>query len=64
LAVREKSRSTVFFKDLPVVAEKYPSAIWVERNINQMSGRVLRLPERGEIDGNLNEQLIVEYYSR
>jgi small subunit ribosomal protein S4 len=26
--------------------------------------RVLRLPERAEIDGNLNEQLIVEYYSR
>jgi len=25
---------------------------------------VLRLPERAEIDGNLNEQLIVEYYSR
>jgi ribosomal protein S4 len=24
----------------------------------------LRLPERAEIDGNLNEQLIVEYYSR
>ena len=26
--------------------------------------QVLRLPERAEIDGNLNEQLIVEYYSR
>jgi len=29
-----------------------------------MSGRILRLPERSEIDGNLTEQLIVEYYSR
>jgi ribosomal protein S4 len=25
---------------------------------------VLRIPERAEIDSNLNEQLIVEYYSR
>jgi ribosomal protein S4 len=25
---------------------------------------MLRLPERAEIDGSLNEQLIVEYYSR
>jgi small subunit ribosomal protein S4 len=32
--------------------------------VNNFSGRVLRLPERSEIDGNLNEQLIVEYYSR
>ncbi len=29
-----------------------------------MSGRILRKPERAEIDGNLSEQLIVEYYSR
>jgi small subunit ribosomal protein S4 len=29
-----------------------------------LSGKVLRVPERSEIDGNLNEQLIVEYYSR
>jgi small subunit ribosomal protein S4 len=29
-----------------------------------MTGTVQRLPERAEIDGNLNEQLIVEFYSR
>ena len=27
-------------------------------------GSIIRLPERAEIDANLNEQLIVEYYSR
>lgn len=64
VTVREESRSTTFFKELPSFAEKYPVAIWLDRNVNQMSGRVIRLPERGEIDGNLNEQLIVEYYSR
>jgi small subunit ribosomal protein S4 len=64
IAVHEGSRGNVFFKNLPAYAEKFPVAIWLERNINQMSGRVIRLPERGEIDGNLNEQLIVEYYSR
>lgn len=64
VAVREESRKTPFYKDLPLVAEDLPCAIWLERNLNQISGRVIRLPERGEIDGNLNEQLIVEYYSR
>jgi ribosomal protein S4 len=29
-----------------------------------MSGRILNLPLREEIDLPLNEQLIVEYYSR
>jgi len=29
-----------------------------------MQGTVLRLPERRDIDLPLNEQLIVEYYSR
>jgi small subunit ribosomal protein S4 len=37
---------------------------WLERDLKGLSGRVLRLPERSEIDGNLTEQLIVEYYSR
>ena len=53
-----------FFKEMPDLAEKRPAAMWLDRDIPSMSGRILRLPERGEIDGNLNEQLIVEYYSR
>ncbi len=64
VAVREGSRSTTFFKELPDFAEKRNCAIWLDRDIKNLSGRVLRLPERAEIDGNLNEQLIVEYYSR
>jgi small subunit ribosomal protein S4 len=36
----------------------------LDRDVKSLSGKVLRLPERSEIDGNLQEQLIVEYYSR
>jgi len=36
----------------------------VSRDVKGLSGTVIRLPERSEIDGNLNERLIVEYYSR
>jgi small subunit ribosomal protein S4 len=32
--------------------------------VSDLKGTVVRLPERAEIDGNLNEQLIVEYYKR
>jgi len=34
------------------------------RPANPSPATFLRLPDRPEIDGNLNEQLIVEYYSR
>lgn len=64
IAVREGSRSLKYFKELPELAENRNAAMWVDRDIKSMTGRVLRLPERAEIDGNLNEQLIVEYYSR
>lgn len=64
VAVREGSRNHAFFKELPDLAEKRNAALWVDRDLRGMSGRVLRLPERAEIEGNLNEQLIVEYYSR
>jgi small subunit ribosomal protein S4 len=62
--VRPGSRETTYFKDLAPNAETRNSPVWLARDLNGLSGSVVRLPERGEIDGNLNEQLIVEYYSR
>ncbi len=64
LSVREGSKKNGLFLDLSERAEKTNCALWIERDLKNLSGRILRLPERGEIDGNLNEQLIVEYYSR
>ena len=40
------------------------SPSWLNRDTKQLAGNIQRLPERAEIDGFLNEQLIVEYYSR
>ncbi len=64
ISVREGSRKRTFFKELPALAEKANVPAWLSRDLNNLSGTVLRMPERSEIDGNLNEQLIVEYYSR
>ncbi len=64
IAVREGSHDATYFKELPPVAETRNIPAWLERDLNMLSGSILRLPERVEIDGNLNEQLIVEYYSR
>ncbi len=64
LTVREGSTGTTYFKELRDFAEKRTTAPWLDRDLGSLSGRMLRLPERAEIDGNLDEQLIVEYYSR
>ncbi len=64
VSVREGSRKRTFFKDMSAVAEDRNIPAWLSRDLNQLSGSMIRLPERSEIDGNLSEQLIVEYYSR
>ncbi len=64
IAVRDGSSKLTYFKDLGSSAESRNAPVWLSRDLKQMSGAVGRLPERAEIDGSLNEQLIVEYYSR
>ena len=64
IKVREGSRSDPYFKEMPDLSEQRTCAVWLDRDLSDLSGHVLRLPERSEIDANVNEQLIVEYYSR
>jgi len=64
VAVREGSRTRSYFKELPAMAEDKNVLPWLGRELNALAGTVIRFPERSEIDGNLSEQLIVEYYSR
>ena len=64
VAIRDGSRTLEYFKGLGDLANTRTSPSWLNRDTKQMSGAIQRLPERAEIDGSLNEQLIVEYYSR
>jgi small subunit ribosomal protein S4 len=62
IAIREGSARLSYFKDLNAEVRNPPA--WLNRDLKNMTGMVARLPERAEIDGSLDEQLIVEYYSR
>jgi len=64
IEVRERSRSRKYFKELPALAETRNAPRWLERDLRSLSGKMLQNPERQDIDAGLNEQLIVEYYSR
>jgi small subunit ribosomal protein S4 len=64
VGVREGSRDRRYFKDMAAVVEDKNVPAWLSRDLKNLSGTVIRMPERSEIDSNLQEQLIVEYYSR
>lgn len=63
VAVREKSKSLESITSSLSVqgAKKYN---WLEWNLKEMEGKVINLPPREEIPENINEQLIVELYSK
>jgi small subunit ribosomal protein S4 len=64
IAVRAKSKSNEYFKNVAQEMEHRFVPEWLSVDINTMSGRVLALPTRAEIEAPLSEQLITEYYSR
>ncbi len=64
VAVRPNSQRKTYFRDL---AEDLPHRAvpeWLSRDDETMVGRVLARPERKDIEATIDEQLIVEYYSR
>jgi small subunit ribosomal protein S4 len=64
IEVREGSRSRPYFKDLKAVAETKTAPAWLDRQISRLSGRIIQMPERTDVDASINETLIIEYYSR
>lgn len=64
VAVRAGSRELTYFKGVGDLADARTSPSWLNRDTKSLTGSIQRLPDRPEIDGTLNEQLIVEYYSR
>jgi small subunit ribosomal protein S4 len=65
ITIREGSRKRTYFKEIGLYMEQRPPAPeWLAVDLAALKGVVERLPERRDVDIPLNEQLIVEYYSR
>jgi small subunit ribosomal protein S4 len=62
--VREGSQKRPYFRDLKAAEGSLSVPVWLSRDVTALSGKVNKRPERIDIDAKLNEQLIVEYYSR
>ena len=64
VGVRPESRRAKYFKERKDLLGKREVPAWLSFDGETMDGRVLVLPTRQEIDAPVNEQLIVEFYSR
>jgi small subunit ribosomal protein S4 len=51
-------------KSALISSERSQVPAWLEVDIERLQGSVLSMPERDQIDSDVNEQLIVELYSK
>ena len=64
IAIREGSKSLPILESAKEFASGQRSVTWLDINRDNFSGKVLSLPKREEIQLPVNEQLIVELYSK
>lgn len=62
IAVRDTKKDSEMFKELKGAKIVMPK--WVEFDTESLTGKIIAKPEREDIDANINEQLIVELYSK
>lgn len=64
IAIRESAKKLIIVEQGAQYAAQSPMPVWLEMNFETLTGRVLSLPKRKDINLPINEQLIVELYSK
>jgi small subunit ribosomal protein S4 len=64
IAIRDAAKKLIIVEQGVQYAAQNPVPSWLEVNFDNMSGRVLHLPKRADVNLPINEQLIVELYSK
>jgi small subunit ribosomal protein S4 len=64
VAIREKSRKQVRIQDALSVAEQVGFPEWVDVDPKKMQGIFKTVPDRSDLPSDINEQLVVELYSK
>ena len=64
IAIRESAKKMVIVEQAAQYAAQNPVPAWLEANFEGLSGRILSLPTRKDVNLPINEQLIVELYSK
>jgi small subunit ribosomal protein S4 len=64
VSVREKSKKQLRIQSSLALAEQYGTVEWIDVDAKGMAGTFKRLPDRSELPAEINEQLVVELYSK
>ena len=64
ISIREKAKKQQRILEALTVAEQYGLPSWVEVNVKDMTGSLASLPDREDLGTDINEQLVVELYSK
>ena len=64
IAIRDSAKKFQIVEQGAQFAQQNPLPVWLEKNFENLSGRVLSLPKRADVNLPINEQLIVELYSK
>ncbi|MDP5255607.1 MULTISPECIES: 30S ribosomal protein S4 [unclassified Vibrio] len=64
VSIREKAQKQSRVKAALEVAEQREKPTWIEVDASKMEGTFKRKPERSDLSADINEQLIVELYSK
>lgn len=64
ITIREKSKKQVRIQGALALAEQYGFVDWVEVDTKAMKGSLKRVPDRADLSAEINEQLVVELYSK
>ncbi len=62
IAVKAESKNQPMFQGLQEFLSKYKAPVWLELDVENLQGKVDHLPARSEIDVDVQEHLIVEFY--
>src|SRR5437870_9464515 len=64
ITVRERSKGLEYFKTRALLLAQKGVPSWLRLDVDEMSGRVMSLPSRADIELPFEEQKVVEYYQR
>ena len=64
IAIRDSAKKLLIVEQGAQYAAQNPVPAWLEMNFDTLTGRILSLPKRKDINLPINEQLIVELYSK
>lgn len=64
VSIREKAKKQVRIQEALSLATQVGLPGWVAVDANKLEGVFKNMPDRAELTGDINEQLVVEFYSK